>query len=119
MNKDNSQKELPLCPACLTKIEPNVDFCKKCGRPLGNWVTYDPINRIHSVGWLYRRLASGPVPLIALIGVWLIFGPTLLIGIAYMKSGESFGIIIGVLLILVSGIILYRVTRNYLSHRKK
>ena len=69
-NDDESQ----ICPSCLTKNETKIDFCSNCGRPLGDYVTYDPIKRNWTQGWMYRRLVSRPSSPIVFYGMWLFFG---------------------------------------------
>lgn len=124
MNNTNRTDENVLCPSCMTTNAQSNDFCEKCGCPIGQFVNLDPLKRIYSTGWLYRRTASGRITPIACLGMWLIFGPGLLLSIFFLLEpmfGNSDSTGHMYLLHLVSGllcaVILYRVTKNYLRWR--
>jgi hypothetical protein len=119
MIKDNSQKEKRLCPKCLAETEPHIDFCQKCGVPLGDYANYDPLKRIQSTGWLYRHSVSGPSSAIILCGIWLIFGPTFLLALVYIKLLGLAALFLAIPFMLISSIILYRATKNYIRNREK
>lgn len=113
-----SKENTMLCPSCMAENEPNADFCSTCGRPLGAFVNMDPIKRIRSQGWIYRKSVSGPVSPTILIGIWLIFGTALMLTLtAFLVTAGAF--IVAWLLIPVYIIILYKVTKNYLDRSNK
>jgi hypothetical protein len=76
--EDLDDREVPLCPGCLAPIAPHDPFCEMCGQPLTSAATTLPMERIRSLGEITRRAAERPKT-IALIGIWLIFGPPVLI----------------------------------------
>ncbi len=124
MNNANSNEENALCPSCMTANAPSTDFCEKCGCPIGQFVNLDPLKRIYSQGWLYRRSASGRITPIVCLGMWLIFGPSFLISMFVLletmfddSDSASHGYWFPLFFGLLSVIILYRVTKNYLRWR--
>ena len=126
MNDESENVENVLCTSCMAENVPTNDFCKECGCPIGQFVNLDPLKRIYSMGWVYRRSASGPIPTIVLVGIWLIFGPSLAFSVFMIANMEFLdgvsdgqGLLYNLLFELLSAAILYRVTRNYLWWRKK
>ncbi|MDP1796886.1 MAG: hypothetical protein Q8K78_05375 [Planctomycetaceae bacterium] len=71
---DDDDREVALCPGCLTPVRPHDYFCEKCGLPLSSAATTLPMERIRSTGEMIRRGYERPKPIV-LLGVWLIFGP--------------------------------------------
>ncbi|MBI1373688.1 MAG: hypothetical protein GC159_13240 [Phycisphaera sp.] len=67
-----------LCPTCITANDPAAHFCKQCGAPLSAYAATAPFERIFATGDTYRK-ATDPTRPIVLIGMWLLFGPNLLI----------------------------------------
>ena len=124
MIDESENIEIVLCPSCLADNLPTFDFCDNCGCPIGRFVNLDPLKRIYSQGWLYRRSASGRIPPIVLLGIWLIFGSDLLMSalfLAPIRSSEGVARDLWVWSTLPFAVlyaaILYRVTRNYLRWR--
>jgi hypothetical protein len=124
MNEESENTERVLCPSCMSENLPTVDFCEKCGCPIGQFVNLDPLKRIYSQGWLYRRSASGRIPPIVLLGMWLIFGIGLATSVLTMVHiGFSDAVYSDQLVwfnlpfVLLCAAILYRVTKNYLRCR--
>jgi hypothetical protein len=110
-------KENSLCTACLEANPQGEHFCQKCGAPLSSYATTAPLEQIYSLGWMYRRALSQPVRPIVLLGIWLIIGPTFLWSIWHIVwSDERFwlNIIIAVFWAGLSGMILYRITKNFI-----
>jgi hypothetical protein len=115
----------PLCPSCAASIGPNEVFCPKCSGPASLLSTTDPIQRIQTEGFLYRRSVEGRPKPIVVIGVWLLFLPLLIIGVIGMAGMVMIGAgsgTAGFIVFLVSAALtycgaamLYRVTRNYLK----
>ena len=126
MDGESENVENVLCTSCMAENVPTNDFCKECGCPIGQFVNLDPLKRIYSMGWVYRRSASGPISRIVLVGIWLIFGTSLggsVIMLAALKNFDGIsdgpGLWYNILLTLLSAAILYRVTRNYFWWRQK
>jgi len=113
------------CPACQALNDRFAIFCHECGAPIGTTATLDPIASIHTQGFLIRKaLDNRPNPIV-LIGTWILFLPAFLVsacfatyGIIYLRSFEAFFLFwsaVGVM--CLSFVILYRVTRSFLSPR--
>ena len=124
----DSEEEKALCANCMEENLPEADFCRKCGMPISVFATVDPLKRIYSQGWLYRKTVSDRIPRIAFWGMWLIFLPTLLLTllmvlrsprIALRFSGAVAGTVIPAVLLPVYCFLLYRVSKNYIYHRRR
>lgn len=86
--KENVNGERVLCPNCMAENLPARDFCESCGCPIGQFVNVDPLKRIYSQGWLFRRTVSSRITPIVLWGMWLIFGiPLFAILIVLLQAG--------------------------------
>ena len=90
MNGESENVENVLCTSCMAANNPIDDFCKECGCPIGQFVNLDPLKRIYSMGWVYRRSASGPISRIVLVGIWLIFGTSLASSVFVLAYSEFF-----------------------------
>ena len=117
-------QEIVACLSCLAPNDMDADFCEKCGAPISATSTLDPLKMIRSEGFLLSRATTvKKPPLVVLLGIWVIFLPALAGGaaLAYSQFSEGFGFDgflffwIGIGLIIVSTVILYRVTKNYSS----
>ena len=126
MRIEDKIEELPeaaLCPSCFHRNPPEIDFCRNCGRPMGIIATCGPLERIFSQGWLYRKAVSEPTRFI-LIGMWLVFGPTVLyltffIGQLLPDFRETyFALGSFVFIWAISVAILYRTTRKYIIAKR-
>ena len=124
MIDESENIEIALCPSCMAGNLPTFDFCDNCGCPIGRFVNLDPLKRIYSQGWLYRRSASGRIPPIVLMGIWLIFGSDILTSALFLALSRSSEGVAGdpcvwatLPFTLLYAAILYRVTRNYLRWR--
>jgi hypothetical protein len=76
-----------LCPTCLQSNNERADFCKKCGAPLSPYTTIDPIKYISTFGWLMKRVQKSRLQKIVLVGVWMIFLPSL-VSVVVMLVGN-------------------------------
>ncbi|MHC4066502.1 MAG: hypothetical protein ACYSUI_18655 [Planctomycetota bacterium] len=121
----SDQPEVMLCPSCLEQNDPYVDFCRKCGMPIGTFATLDPIKAIHSQGWAYRRAISGRTSPIVFWGMVLIFGPATLFMVFALPWAVWPSSTVHVVQLLLGGgvlslyaAILYRVTKSYLRYRR-
>jgi hypothetical protein len=60
MDKTRDTSATPVCPGCLTPIDPLRYYCKKCGRDTGPFTTYIPFVDIpwmaNGFGVAWRRL---------------------------------------------------------------
>ena len=113
MDDNNPQKDTKLCPNCFTENKTSVDFCIKCGRPLGDFVNYDPIKRIWSQGWMYRKSLSEPSSPIVFYGIWALFGLPLIAMLFLLPKVPQ----VTIPAIIIYGMVLYKVSKNY--KRKK
>ena len=121
-NKESSEI---LCPSCMSAIDPNETFCPKCGSPIGTLANADPMGSIRAQGFLLGKATEGRPKLIVLIGMWIMFFPALIgcaglaISIIYNRAGTGASDFvffwIGAALSFAFGVILFKVTRNYLK----
>lgn len=68
---------------CLTCGEPNGPdrhFCSECGAPLTSHAVNDPFATIRAEGWVYRKAQNSPRSLIVVVGIWMIWGPIVIVG---------------------------------------
>jgi hypothetical protein len=54
-------------------------FCPKCGGPVTTRAAIDPLGQVFTAGFGYQRALSDKPRLITMVGMWLIFGPQVLI----------------------------------------
>ncbi len=114
-NHGNEQDALMLCPSCLQENHPDAAFCLNCRSPLGDTVNLDPLRRIPAYGFLYRKASTGSPSKIGLIGMWLIFGPCLLVPPFMLVDDFAWPELISVALYVgFAAFLLYRTTKNYL-----
>ena len=123
MNSEINSTEEILCPSCATPNALFETFCQSCGSPIGATASLDPIHSISAQGFLFRKAVEGRPKPIVLAGVWIMFFPLLLVSIyaairlIVNRAGVSdfvfFWAFIG--LAYASLVILYRVTKNYLT----
>ena len=118
-----------VCTACLTRNPPNTNYCAKCGALLNTLAAFNPFDQTLVEGFAYRRAVDGPPSKIILIGIWLLFGPSILL-VPFIFSESQLGNHatgrLGFLFehayfaayLLVSLVMLYRTTANYISGRK-
>ena len=116
-DSDAPSEDAVVCPKCLLANPPAAPFCADCGAPIGMVANIDPIQRIYAEGFAYRSAVDGPPKLIIVVGMWLIFGPFLLVTSFFLliDSASSLpGTAFLGLLALASIIVLYRTTKNYI-----
>jgi hypothetical protein len=75
-------EDIPLCPSCLTPAKLHQHFCMNCWTPLTSHAEIDPLGQVYAIGDIYWKLAHGPSKPIAIIGLCVIGGPTLLASLA-------------------------------------
>ena len=104
---------------CMAPNEPSAHFCTKCGAPLSSYASTGPFESLFAEGAVYRQAAGRPRKLIVVLGVWLIFIPMMLSGLAILNAGFGFfGALGGVAIIAVSGAMIWKTTRNYLAWKQ-
>jgi hypothetical protein len=119
----NDEGEMVICVSCLTQNTQAAAFCRKCGSPIGAVATLDPMQTIQAEGFLFRKALEGRPRPIVVLGVWILFFPMLALSVGFAihlifnPSGFSdfvfFWAFVG--LAYAAFVILYRVTRNYLT----
>jgi len=96
---ESSEDDELVCPRCFTPFEssghssePISHMCLNCGGPISGVALWDPISRIWGEGFGYRQITRvGSEPKLAhVIGVWVIFAPTLTLG--SMSILSTFGL---------------------------
>lgn len=116
----------PLCPQCLSEIDQRTSFCPKCQAPVGAFATYDPLQQIHSTGWLYRKASRSRIPAFAVLAFWWILGPVILAAmLGLMSVGRAVELgsarmamwLVFLSISLLYGALLFRITRNYYRQR--
>ncbi len=70
----SDEQDQLLCPHCITRIEVSDHFCPKCGGVITAHASIDPIGQIHATGRAYRNAIESPRGFVV-AGIWLIFGP--------------------------------------------
>jgi hypothetical protein len=124
---ENSVLEEPVCPHCVRPITGEHHFCPHCNAPLTSFATSGPYEQVLSQGYAVRAGVTRPANALVLFGMWLIFGPTLIISIisigglllAWSESmerhatGRIVGIVVSGFWIALTATILWKTTRNY------
>lgn len=104
-----------VCPGCLHEQEEGPHFCAQCGGPLTAFSTIGPLERIFAQGHAYRRSVSGPTSKIVVIGMWILILPQFIILLACPSPAA---IVLLLTFGAVYGILLYRITQNYITQRR-
>jgi len=130
--RDDKPDDVILCPGCIAENGRFADFCHNCGMPISSFATMDPLKHIYAQGWMYRKACSGRTSPIIVIGMWLIFAPTLFVTCRYLyellfprfgtqsMSHTNTNVLVFVFFlafVLLYVAILYRVTKRYLHVR--
>ncbi len=105
----------PLCSGCFAPLSEGENTCRECGTPRAMFSTIDPLRMGFAEGRMVH-LGTGRLARIVLVGMWLIFFPSLLIGLRNLFDSLSlplYFLIPGVLLLVFYGVILWKVTRNF------
>ncbi|HKR00351.1 MAG TPA: zinc ribbon domain-containing protein [Pyrinomonadaceae bacterium] len=115
------------CPSCLTVNQHSAGFCKECGAPIGAVSTLDPMQTIQSEGFLFRKAVTGRPKPIVLLGIWILnlpaFAVSLGVAIYLLLNKRGWADFIffwgAVAISFITFVILYKVTRNYLTIPRK
>jgi len=128
--KNNVPEELQVCLSCLHENSPGRDLCEECGAPIGKYTTFMPFEKTLAEGVCYRSAVSNPRKPIILIGIWFLFAPGLLSLFYSLFIAKNMllhrwpfpygaGVAVPFFLYgLVSAIILWRTTSNYLKLKR-
>lgn len=113
-----SGEEACLCPFCLFPNLPEREWCKNCGSPF-NTSVMGPFEYALAEGFVWRGAVRGRPKPIVVVAVWMLGLPTILGSVSAVWLGRHGGgpvIVAGGLLygILVA-LILYKVTKNFLT----
>ncbi len=110
-----------VCPSCGEANVPGIDFCVRCGAPVGRFTTLDPFKAIFAEGWLFRRTASARIRPIVLVGMWALFGIPFvgMLLFVLMRPGDSHGLdtLSAAAIALLYLLVLVRVTLNFMRNR--
>lgn len=118
------ENELIVCMSCLAPNDERTDFCEKCGTPLSTTSTLDPLKVIRAEGFALGKATTTARPkFIIVLGVWVLLFPSLLTSVFIAISqalygAEFFGFVFfwgAVAWTVFASVVLYRITRNYLS----
>lgn len=126
--EDPPEGATPVCPHCMEPVSELDNFCPKCLGPITAHASIGPMEQVFSYGRMCQRAMSGKPKFVAVLGMWLIFGPQIsliVLVLALAASGRidsdglvwdliKIALIIG-LLVLYSAI-LWKVTRRYVRH---
>jgi len=78
-NMTTSQQEqdsVDLCPNCMGEVPPGDHFCKACMTPMDSFAATDPVRSIHAEFNIFNKASRNAPKPIVLIGMWLIWGPS-------------------------------------------
>ncbi len=116
------ENEIIACMSCLAPNDEFADFCEKCGTPLSTSSTLDPLKVIRTEGFVVGKATTIQRPkFIILLGIWVLFFPTLLpsifMAISQVMYGAEFAGFVffwaAVAWSVFVSVVLYRVTKNY------
>lgn len=127
MSRSDKSDRTLTCPSCLTPYLGSESFCSRCGAPIGPMTNLDPIKAIQTEGFLFRKALEGRPKPIVLLGVWILHLPVLVIGVAtavYMwlnlRSLSELVFVFALAgLSYYAFVVLYRITKNYLTANRK
>ncbi len=118
-------ERLITCPSCQTVNEDYRALCQKCGAPFSTFGTLDPIHHIHAEAQVLRGAIEGRPRVVVLLGIWLLIFPIWVLGagsavalVVYRRqSSDVVFFWLAFAVACFTGVILYRVTKNYLTKR--
>ena len=117
---ETSSEEGVVCTVCLEINGPEANYCPKCGAPVNSLLSFNPWDQTLVEGFAYRRAVDGPPSKIILIGIWMLFSPSVLFfALGGDPSGLGLPVAMASIFPIFSAIILYRATANYLAKRKR
>jgi len=116
--------EAALCTYCLFPNLPEASWCKRCGASMSYASIVGPLDAALASGFMWRGAVRGRPKPIVLLGVWMLFFPSLLWNLLVALSILTFGMTGPALLAMlwftvayaaVAFRMLYQVTRNYVT----
>ncbi len=121
---DGSGKaDLMLCSSCGSVLDPASGLCPRCLMPSGDYASLDPMQAARVEGLLISKAVDKRPKPIVVIGIWVMFLPAFIAGLAVaaqvVLDGAGSGMSgflffwIGVGLSIFSLVVLFKVTRNY------
>ena len=127
MKRKTHADEKKTCPSCLTLNSQFAVFCGSCGSPIGAVATIDPMQRIRADAFLLSKAIEGRprLSVLLVIGIpmpFLVIVATIMAvkTLLYERGWANwiyFWMMVG--LSTLAFLILYRVTKNYFTGRKK
>jgi len=122
-----------LCPHCIKPVDRFDHLCPHCSGPITAHAAIGPLEQVYAAGHAYQNATSPDRPRkIIVLGMWLIFGPSVLMYLVYLAaifSSDSHSepeinwvsklgsiIVMAGTLVLFS-VILWKVTRSYQQGR--
>jgi hypothetical protein len=113
-----SGEEACLCPFCLFPNLPEREWCKNCGSPF-NTSVMGPFESALAEGFMWRGAVRGRPKPIVVLAVWMLCLPTALGSIGAVWMGIASGGLVltagGSLYAVVAVVLLYQVTKNFLT----
>ena len=112
----------PLCafpnPAVNGLVE--VDYCERCGAPMGTVYTMDPQGSMGVAGWAFREEANRPPGPVVLAGIWVLVLPGLMcLPMICLGRMDSDGHLGGFVAYFVAAVVLLgSATKSFLRGRK-
>jgi hypothetical protein len=128
---ENPVLDEPVCPHCLGPITAWHHFCPHCNAPLTSYATSGPYEQVLSQGDAVRAGVTRPANVLVLFGMWLVFGPTLIIAIISAgglilvwpesmqqhATARIVGLVVSGFWVVLAASILWKTTRNYFRGR--
>lgn len=116
-----------ICPNCAKLNKKENDFCSECGAPLNPYAATDPIKRIATYGFIYRKLVSGEINKFVFITAWIVFFPVFLYPFLSILSYKIYHediflpieLVYSLFFISVYSRFLFLMTKNYLNQHKE
>lgn len=118
-----------MCLSCGNENPANTHFCDRCDAPLTTSAVTDPFLSIRARGFAVRQAVNKPQRPIVVIGIWLWFGPVLILSLyglgavtygLYYHGFNAGGLYFGVMFVfglLLSSAILFRTSHHLFNRR--
>lgn len=143
---DAIEDDQPLCIHCAKPYNGLDHFCPHCSGPVSQHSAVDPMGQVFAMGHAYSSATSGRFSKLVLIGMWVLFGPQLVlllvldVGVSVemllptdqMSAYDSgpridaasqaeayFKLVVMFALTAFYGTLLYKVTAGYIRKRKE
>jgi hypothetical protein len=118
----NENEPTFVCFSCMRPNEFGRQYCKFCNAPISQTSSSDPLQIAYGEGMAYRKAAEGKPKFVVVLGVWIIFFPTLIVSavsafdiMTYGEGTSGFLLFwVTFLLAVFCSVMVYRVTKNYI-----